>query len=453
MEYPNQVARSISYPSFVIILPPTIVAPRMCRCKPTQRHSRADNLISHAESRTEVLGGQPRIFRDTYFPIPHHPPGYVHEQSQKRKLGPRAPCRRLTFAQPPNLLPFTAPSLQGPTNDVITSWSLLLSHRLRNAELQNSLHRTSSTTKHTRSKLRYLSLRPSKPQIHQVMPDQTPSYSFDDPTLYLFTSLTAGSSHIITATSRLETILKANKIGFRAIDVATDDKARMLWGRRSKGRKLPGLVRYGNIVGVRHRANRGMERIRRTQGPTSRGSNLSGARGGGHLTSPSSTNTPSNKPPSATLFPPSTTSSSPHIQIVGTPSRTPSAQSKQAERLTLALKQASEEAAAKAKENTRTKLNAVSPSSTQGAEQAAAEMTTSTTTTTTTTGEEKPAVKTEAEGLKPEEGSQPTLKSEEKREEGGPSPSPLQDDAEEKEKQDAKDTDSGEKEASNVDNK
>ncbi|KAK6386213.1 uncharacterized protein PV06_06893 [Exophiala oligosperma] len=74
------------------------------------------------------------------------------------------------------------------------------------------------------------------------------SYSAD-PTLYLYTSLTAGSSHIITATSRLETILKANKIPFRALDCATDEKARMLWGRRSKGRKLPGLVKFGTIVG------------------------------------------------------------------------------------------------------------------------------------------------------------------------------------------------------------
>ncbi|KAJ9614253.1 hypothetical protein H2200_002389 [Cladophialophora chaetospira] len=74
------------------------------------------------------------------------------------------------------------------------------------------------------------------------------SYS-TDPTLFLYTSLTAGSSHIITATSRLETILKANKIPFRALDCATDEKARMLWGRRSKGRKLPGLVKYGEIIG------------------------------------------------------------------------------------------------------------------------------------------------------------------------------------------------------------
>ncbi|KAJ5953059.1 uncharacterized protein N7479_011472 [Penicillium vulpinum] len=70
-----------------------------------------------------------------------------------------------------------------------------------------------------------------------------------DSTLYLYTSLTAGSSHIVTATSRIETILKANKLPFRAIDVATDDAARKLWGRRSKGKKLPGLVKYGDIVG------------------------------------------------------------------------------------------------------------------------------------------------------------------------------------------------------------
>ena len=83
-----------------------------------------------------------------------------------------------------------------------------------------------------------------------AMADTTPKSYSADPTLYLYTSLTAGSSHIITATSRLETILKANKIPFRALDVATDEKARMLWGRRSKGKKLPGLVKFGSIVGV-----------------------------------------------------------------------------------------------------------------------------------------------------------------------------------------------------------
>ncbi|KAF2155931.1 hypothetical protein K461DRAFT_265394 [Myriangium duriaei CBS 260.36] len=70
-----------------------------------------------------------------------------------------------------------------------------------------------------------------------------------DPRLFLFTSLTAGSSQIFTATSRMELILKANKIPFQAIDVATDDKARKLWGRRAGKRKLPGLVKEGFVIG------------------------------------------------------------------------------------------------------------------------------------------------------------------------------------------------------------
>ncbi|KAK3071462.1 hypothetical protein LTR53_008579 [Teratosphaeriaceae sp. CCFEE 6253] len=70
-----------------------------------------------------------------------------------------------------------------------------------------------------------------------------------DPRLFLYTSLTAGSSHIITATSRMETILKANKIPFQAIDTATDEKARRLWQRRAGKRKLPGLVKEGYVLG------------------------------------------------------------------------------------------------------------------------------------------------------------------------------------------------------------
>ncbi|KAK6079114.1 neurofilament protein H, form H2 [Seiridium cupressi] len=81
------------------------------------------------------------------------------------------------------------------------------------------------------------------------------SYS-TDPALYIYTSLTAGSSHIVTATSRLETILKANRVPFKAIDIATDEKARMLWGRRAgkdeggRMRKLPGLVQMGLVLGA-----------------------------------------------------------------------------------------------------------------------------------------------------------------------------------------------------------
>ncbi|KAI0418061.1 hypothetical protein F5X98DRAFT_126833 [Xylaria grammica] len=80
------------------------------------------------------------------------------------------------------------------------------------------------------------------------------SYS-TDPALYIYTSLTAGSSHIVTATSRLETILRANRVPFKALDIATDEKARMIWGRRAgkdesgRVRKLPGLVQMGLVLG------------------------------------------------------------------------------------------------------------------------------------------------------------------------------------------------------------
>jgi hypothetical protein len=54
----------------------------------------------------------------------------------------------------------------------------------------------------------------------------------------------------------METILKANRIPFKALDIATDEKARMLWGRRAgkdesgRARKIPGLVQMGLVIGV-----------------------------------------------------------------------------------------------------------------------------------------------------------------------------------------------------------
>jgi len=88
------------------------------------------------------------------------------------------------------------------------------------------------------------------------MADSTPKSYSSDPALYVYTSLTSGSSHIVTATSRMETILRANRIPFKAIDIATDEKARMLWGRRAgkdesgRVRKIPGLVQMGLVIGV-----------------------------------------------------------------------------------------------------------------------------------------------------------------------------------------------------------
>lgn len=92
----------------------------------------------------------------------------------------------------------------------------------------------------------------AKPKVKKVAGK---NYS-TDPALYIYTSLTAGNMHIVTATSRLETILRANRVPFKATDLATDEKARMLWGRRAgktaegKPRRLPALVQMGLVLGV-----------------------------------------------------------------------------------------------------------------------------------------------------------------------------------------------------------
>jgi hypothetical protein len=76
-------------------------------------------------------------------------------------------------------------------------------------------------------------------------------FSRDEPkTIFLLTSLSSGSSTIITATSRLEHILKSNKVPFKAVDLATDDKARRLWQWKGKGKRLPGVAKDGEVLGV-----------------------------------------------------------------------------------------------------------------------------------------------------------------------------------------------------------
>lgn len=73
----------------------------------------------------------------------------------------------------------------------------------------------------------------------------------EDPRLYLYTSLTAGSSHIITATSRIQVILTANKYPWIGVDLATNEAAKRLFQRRGGKRKLPVLVKEGFVLGVR----------------------------------------------------------------------------------------------------------------------------------------------------------------------------------------------------------
>ncbi|KAK6338753.1 hypothetical protein TWF696_009563 [Orbilia brochopaga] len=72
----------------------------------------------------------------------------------------------------------------------------------------------------------------------------------DPKVLYLYLSLSTGTFANSSATSRMETILKSNKIPFKAIDVPTDDRARSIWGRRKgPNQKLPALVRDGLVIG------------------------------------------------------------------------------------------------------------------------------------------------------------------------------------------------------------
>ena len=42
---------------------------------------------------------------------------------------------------------------------------------------------------------------------------------------------------------RIETLLKAKKIGYEIIDLATDERAKKVWRWHGKGKKLPGVVR------------------------------------------------------------------------------------------------------------------------------------------------------------------------------------------------------------------
>ncbi|KAJ5566651.1 hypothetical protein N7535_008289 [Penicillium sp. DV-2018c] len=166
-----------------------------------------------------------------------------------------------------------------------------------------------------------------------------------DSTLYLYTSLTAGSSHIVTATARIETILKANKLPFRAIDVATDEAARKLWGRRSKGKKLPGLVKYGDIVGD-------LEQIEEWNefGELRMVVNSVQDLGGMPATSYPADSATENKPKTE----PEPSTPKPSTIKIQTPTESKTEEKKN-EMAVLALRQASSEAASKAKEKSNDK--------------------------------------------------------------------------------------------------
>lgn len=98
----------------------------------------------------------------------------------------------------------------------------------------------------------------AKPEEPHHAPGEAPAtfdpVAFDrdeSDTIFLLTSLSAGSSTIITATTRLEHILKSNKVPFKSVDLATDDKAKRLWHWKGNGRRLPAIAKEGEVIGVR----------------------------------------------------------------------------------------------------------------------------------------------------------------------------------------------------------
>lgn len=82
-------------------------------------------------------------------------------------------------------------------------------------------------------------------------PQEIPDINTDSVTYFLLTSLTSGQSSIVTATSRLELLLIVHKVPYVAIDVATHEKAKSIWLRRANGKRLPGIVHDGMVLGVR----------------------------------------------------------------------------------------------------------------------------------------------------------------------------------------------------------
>ncbi|MDI1491293.1 MAG: hypothetical protein OHK93_002502 [Ramalina farinacea] len=189
------------------------------------------------------------------------------------------------------------------------------------------------------------------------MADSTPKSYHTDPQLYLYTSLTSGSSQIVTATSRLQTILNANKIPFQALDVATDEKARMLWGRRAGKRKMPGLVRMGMILGDLEQVEEWNE-----YGEIKENLSFAPATASASTPTPSAASTPSKAPPKQSATTASAPSSStPSTRSTETKSPPPAPSLDQipdsatapsgtnaASSLTAALRQAGFEAARKA---------------------------------------------------------------------------------------------------------
>lgn len=70
----------------------------------------------------------------------------------------------------------------------------------------------------------------------------------EQPEILLYTSFASSSVNMVSDTNRMAHILEGNKIKFTYVDVGTDEKAKRVWKWKSKGRKLPAVVREGEVV-------------------------------------------------------------------------------------------------------------------------------------------------------------------------------------------------------------
>ncbi|CEP22377.1 unnamed protein product [Cyberlindnera jadinii] len=85
--------------------------------------------------------------------------------------------------------------------------------------------------------------------LHEPSKDEIIELLKDEP-VYIFTSLAGGGFFMPQRTNKLATILTANRIPFTYRDLGTDEEARNVWRRYSKGRSPPGVVRgKDDIIG------------------------------------------------------------------------------------------------------------------------------------------------------------------------------------------------------------
>jgi hypothetical protein len=89
-----------------------------------------------------------------------------------------------------------------------------------------------------------------KQPVKQTTTQQSSKEDWEtDEEIYIYTSLANAQFNLNSDTNRMSTILQNNRIEFQLVDLGTNERAKKLWKWRSKGKKLPGIVRGEEILG------------------------------------------------------------------------------------------------------------------------------------------------------------------------------------------------------------